>query len=282
MHNLDMELLRTFVAVVELESFAAAAQSVLRSQAAVTQQMQRLETQTGRALFVREGRHKRLTPDGLKVLEYARRLLALNDEAWAAISGKAVKGEIRLGAPHDVTETILPNLLAHFSRNFPGLKIAIHVGRSPHLLDALKHGEIDMTVAALDAPGLRSMVLRTSPIVWMCAASYRHERTQPVPLIVADELSYFRRIAITALDGARIPWRVSYTSPTVVGVRAAVRAGLGVTARSVEMLGADLRVLSESDGLPRLPEVSFRLFLSGSSTNALARRLFDSLESHNL
>lgn len=282
MLNLDIELLRTFVAVVEHGSFAGAAQSVLRTQSAVTQQMQRLEAQLGKVLFNRVGRGKQLSADGVKVLEYARRLLAVNDEACAALSGSALSGEVRLGAPHDVTDTILPNLLSHFSAKFPELKISIHIGRSPHLLQALRQGEIDLTVAGSEAPELRYLTLRTSPIVWMCAASFHYDAAQPLPLIVADDSSYFRRVAIESLERMGIPWRITYTSPTVVGVRAAVRAGLGVTARTVEMLGNDLRVLGDAAALPRLPDVSFRLYLSSHSTNGLARRLFDSLENRSL
>jgi DNA-binding transcriptional LysR family regulator len=282
MRNLDIELLRTFVAVVERESFAAAAQSVMRTQSAVTQQMQRLEASVGKRLFKRVGRGKQLTPDGLKLLDYARRLLAVNDEACIALSGASVTGEIRLGAPHDIADSILPNLLAHCSNAFPDLRIAIHMGRSPHLLQALRQGDIDMTVAALEAPELRRRTLRTSPIVWMCASGYRHDPTRPLPLIVAAESSFFRRVAIDHLEHAGIPWRITYSSPTVVGVRAAVRAGLGVTARSVEMLGTDLRVLGDDAALPRLPDVSFRLYLSSTTTNPLAGRLFDSLENCSL
>lgn len=282
MPSLDIDQLRTFVAVAERESFAAAAAEVLRTQSAVTQQMHRLEAQLGKRLFQRVGRYKQLTSDGLLLLDYARRLLMLNDETWGAMTSTQVSGELRLGAPHDVTDSILPNLLAHFSRAFPGLRIAIHTGRSPHLLQALRQGEIDMTVAGLDAPQLRQITLRTSPIVWMCAARYRHDPTQPLPLIVAAESSQFRRIAVDHLDRAGIPWRITYTSPTVVGVRAAVRAGLGVTARSVEMLGNDLRVMGDAEALPRLPDVSFRLYLSPVSTNSAAQRVFDSLGELNL
>jgi DNA-binding transcriptional LysR family regulator len=278
MRNLDMELLRTFVAVVERESFAAAAQSVTRSQSAVTQQMQRLESHTGKRLFERIGRGKRLTAEGRQLLDYARRLLAINDEACMAIDGRSVTGEVRLGAPHDIADTILPNLLAHCSTLYPELKIAIHMGRSPHLVQSLRQGDIDMTVAACEAPELRALTLRTSPIVWMCAPNYRHDPARPLPLIVAAESSLFRRLAIEHLDHAGVPWRITYTSPTVVGVRAAVRAGLGVTARSVEMLGNDLRVLGDDAALPRLPDVSFNLYLSSLGAKPLAQRLFDSLQ----
>jgi DNA-binding transcriptional LysR family regulator len=281
MQNLDIELLRTFVAIIEGGSFAAGAEAVSRTQSAVTQQIQRLEAQLAKTLFSRVGRGKQLTGDGLKVLDYARRLLALNDEACIALGGTALSGEVRLGAPHDITDSLLPNLLAHFSANFPELKISIHIGRSPQLLQALRQGEIDMTVAGIEAPGLRFITLRTSPIVWMCAGSFHYDPSQPLPLIVAEEGSYFRRIATEALDRGAIAWRVTYTSPTLVGVRAAVRAGLGVTARSVEMLGNDLRVLGDDMALPRLPDVSFKLYLGSIGNNALARRLFESLENRS-
>jgi DNA-binding transcriptional LysR family regulator len=277
MHNLDLELLRTFVAAVERESFAAAAESVHRTQSAVTQQMQRLEAQFGKPLFRKLGRTKRLTEEGLKLLEYARRLLALNDEACAALAGTALTGEVRLGAPADVADSILPNLLAGFSKAFPNLRMAIHVGRSPFLMQALKRGEIDLTISTRDDPELRRITLRTSPTVWICAADYRYDRGQPLALIVADEPSLFRRIALEHLERAKLPCRISYVSPTLPGIRAAVRAGLGVTARSIEMLGADFRVLGEADGLPRLPDVSYHLYLGRTSPNPRARRLFESL-----
>jgi DNA-binding transcriptional LysR family regulator len=274
--NLDMELLRTFVAIVERESFASAAEAVHRTQSAVTQQMQRLETQIDRTLFRKHGREKRLTEDGLKLLEYSRRMLALNDEACSAITGSTVTGEVRIGAPVDVADTILPNLLQRFSKTFPSLRMVIDVGRSPFLMQAMKRGEIDMTISPRDQPEFRRVTLRTSPTVWICAADYRFERDQPLDLIIADEPSLFRRLALEHLERSGIAWRVTYVAPTLPGIRAAVRAGLGVTARSIEMMGPDFRVLGETDGLPRLPDVQYHLYL-GSAPNAAARRLFDSL-----
>ena len=100
-------------------------------------------------------------------------------------------------------------------------------------------------------------------------------------LILADEPSLFRKIALDALARAGLSWRLAYVSPTLPGIRAAVRAGLGVTCRSVEMIGPEFRVLGEADGLPRLPDVSFHLYL-GAAPNPQARRLFDSLVRTNL
>ena len=274
--NLDMELLRTFVAIVERESFAAAAESVHRTQSAVTHQMQRLEAQVDKTLFRRLGREKRLTEDGLKLLEYSRRMLSLNDEACSAIAGSTVTGEVRLGAPVDVADSMLHNLLQRFSTMFPSLRMRIDVGRSPFLMQAMKHGEIDMTISPREHPEYRRVTLRTSPTVWICSADYRYDSSGPLNLIVADEPSLFRRIALEHLERAGIAWRIRYVAPSLPGIRAAVRAGLGVTARSVEVMGPEFRVLGETDGLPRLPDVTYNLYL-GSAPNQPARQLFDSL-----
>lgn len=279
MRNIDNDLLRTFVAIAEHHSMLAAATEVRRSQAAVTQQMQRLAEQLGRPLFERSGRGVQLTPDGQKLLVYARRMLSLHDEMVSALSGLSPTGQIRLGAPHDVTESILPVLLTQLAQRYPHLQIAIHTGRSPDLLKDLRKGELDLAIAiAIDETDLRSVVLRTSPIVWLAASTFRHEPREPLPLIVAEDWTYFRRVAIQALDRAEIPWRIHYTAPNVVGIRAAVRAGLGVMARSIEMLGPDLRVLGNAERLPQLPDVSFRLYLGPRSVNPLARQIFDSIE----
>ena len=279
MRNIDTDLLRTFVAIVERHSMQAAASEVRRSQAAVTQQMQRLAEQLGRPLFVRAGRGVQLTPEGQKLLVYARRMLALHDEMLYALSGPSPSGQIRLGAPHDVTDSILPDLLTQLARRYPHLQIAIQTGRSPDLLKDLRKGELDLTIAAaIHELDLRSVVLRTSPIVWLAASTFRHEPREPLPLIVAEDWTYFRRVAIQALDRAEVPWRIHYTAPNVVGIRAAVRAGLGVMARSIEMLGPDLRVLGNAEKLPQLPDVSFRLYLGPRNVNSLARQIFDSIE----
>lgn len=279
MRNIDNDLLRTFVAIAERHSMLAAATEVNRSQAAVTQQMQRLAERLGRPLFVRSGRGVQLTPDGQKLLVYARRMLTLHDEMLSALSGLSPTGQIRLGAPHDVTESILPDLLTRLAQRYPNLQIAIHTGRSPDLLKDLRKGELDLAIAiAIDESDLRSVVLRTSPIVWLAASTFRHEPREPLPLIVAEDWTYFRRVAIQALDRAEIAWRIHYTAPNVVGIRAAVRAGLGVMARSIEMLGPDLRVLGNAERLPQLPDVSFRLYLGPRNVNPLARQIFDSIE----
>jgi DNA-binding transcriptional LysR family regulator len=146
----------------------------------------------------------------------------------------------------------------------------------------MKRGEIDMTLSTRDDPEHRRITLRTSPVVWACSASFRYDRNLPVPLIVPDEPSLYRNIALEALQAAAIEYRISHTSSTLVGVRAAVRAGLGITARAVEMLGPDFRTLGAAEGLPPLPDVSFHLYLSTRPSNPAIQHLFDLLVSRGV
>lgn len=278
MDTLDLDALRTLAAVQEKDGFAAAAVHLGKTQSAVTQQMQRLESQLGRAIFERRGRKKILTAHGLRLLEYSRHLLAVNDEALRNLQQGNLEGVLRIAAPHDVADNMLPPLLAQVARVSPLLQIDIHVGRSPFLMESLHRGEIDMTISNRHDPTLEGVVLRTSPTVWLCSSSYVHDRHKPLPLVLADGPSLFHRLAQEALDDAGIPWTPSYTSSSLIGIKAALRAGLGITARGVELVDSEFRVLGENDGLPRLPDVTYYLFVRKNVVRPLTRRVFEMLK----
>ncbi len=277
MKNLDLDLLRTFVSVVGCETFTVAAQRLHKTQSAITQQMQRLEHQIGAPLFMREGRVKRLTTHGMRLLKYARQLLIINDEAVRALSDDNLAGSLSIGAPMDVADTILPVVLTSIARWSANLKLEIHVGRSPFLMEALKRDEIDLTISTRNDPELDGVILRYSPTVWLCSADYVHDRSQPVPLILADERSIFRKIALTALEEAKVPWRINYLAPSLVGIKAALRGGLGITARSIELLGPDMRVLGIADGLPALPDAKYSLWKKRNPIKPQAELVYELL-----
>jgi DNA-binding transcriptional LysR family regulator len=282
MRPLDLDVLRTFVAIVDQQSFALAAEQVHRTQSAVTQQMARLEEQLGVALFEKVGRSKRLTQHGVRLLEHARRLLAMNDEALQSLAASDLRGPLRIGSLHDATEFLLPPLLARFSQLYPNVQIEVHPERTIHLMQALKRGEVEIAILAMPEgevdPAHPSKRLRTSPLVWLAAADYAHDPSQPIPLVVPDEPSRYRASALAALDAHQIPWRIRHVSTSLAfgGLRAALRAGLGVTVRVIEMLSADLRVLGEAEGLPRLPNMCIDLYLRNKRVSEPARRLFES------
>ncbi|QHI97134.1 transcriptional regulator LrhA [Xylophilus rhododendri] len=282
MRTFDLELLRSLSAIVTHDSFAAAAMQLGRTQSAVTQQMQRLEEQIGHPLFEKRGRQKRLTEHGQRLLTYARHLLAINDEAMRNLQQGALEGMLRIGASLEVSGSILPPLLAEVARSSPMLQLDISIGRSPFLVESLRSGEIDMAISNRVEDDLDGVVLRTSPTVWLCSASYVHDPALPIPLIMTDAPSIFRRLGQEALDASGIPWTLRTSSSSLIGVRAAVQAGLGVTARGVEQLDAGLRVLGLSDGLPRLPDLVYRLYVRRNVVNPVTRQVFEHLKSRLL
>ncbi|MGK3161498.1 transcriptional regulator LrhA [Serratia marcescens] len=279
--NLDLDLLRTFVAVADLNTFAAAAVAVCRTQSAVSQQMQRLEQLVGKELFARHGRNKLLTEHGIQLLGYARKILRFNDEACTSLMYNNIKGVLTIGASDDTADTILSSLLNRVTAIYPKLSIDVRVKRSTTMVDLLEEGEIDLAVTTADPAGHPHIVLRTSPTLWYCAADYHYQAGEPIPLVVMDEPSPFRALAIKQLDEAGIPWRIAYVASTLSAVRAACKAGLGVTARPIEMMSPDLRVLGAVEGLPPLPDTQYALCKNTQCSNELAMAIFSAMQGGN-
>lgn len=275
--NLDLDLLRTFVAVADLNTFAAAAAAVCRTQSAVSQQMQRLEQLVGKELFARHGRNKLLTEHGIQLLGYARKILRFNDEACMSLMFSNLQGVLTLGASDESADTILPFLLNRISSVYPKLALDVSVKRNAFMVEMLKENEVDLVVTTHRPGQFDSLTLRTSPTHWYCAAEYVLQKGEPIPLVLLDDPSPFRDMVLAALNEAGIPWRLAYVASTLPAVRAAVKAGLGVTARPVEMMSPDLRVLGQSEGLPSLPDTEYLLCHNAASNNELAKVVFEAI-----
>ncbi|EKK5417180.1 MULTISPECIES: transcriptional regulator LrhA [Enterobacter cloacae complex] len=279
--NLDLDLLRTFVAVADLNTFAAAAAAVCRTQSAVSQQMQRLEQLVGKELFARHGRNKLLTEHGIQLLGYARKILRFNDEACMSLMFSNLQGVLTLGASDESADTILPFLLNRISSVYPKLALDVSVKRNAFMVEMLKENEVDLVVTTHRPGQYDCLTLRTSPTHWYCAAEYVLQKGEPIPLVLLDDPSPFRDMVLTALNEASIPWRLAYVASTLPAVRAAVKAGLGVTARPVEMMSPDLRVLGQSEGLPSLPDTEYLLCHNSASNNELAKVVFEAMENYH-
>lgn len=279
--NLDLDLLRTFVAVADLNTFAAAAAAVCRTQSAVSQQMQRLEQLVGKELFARHGRNKLLTEHGIQLLGYARKILRFNDEACMSLMFSNLQGVLTLGASDESADTILPFLLNRISSVYPKLALDVSVKRNAFMVEMLKENEVDLVVTTHRPGQFDSLTLRTSPTHWYCAAEYVLQKGEPIPLVLLDDPSPFRDMVLAALNEAGIPWRLAYVASTLPAVRAAVKAGLGVTARPVEMMSPDLRVLGQSEGLPSLPDTEYLLCHNAASNNELAKVVFVAMENYH-
>ena len=274
--NLDLNVLRTFVAGIEHGSFAQASARVGRSQSAISAQLQKLEDQVGRPLLRKQGRGLVLTEAGDTMLSYARRLLELNDEAMRAVQGLALAGPVRLGLPQDFAEQWLPQVLGRFTRQHPRVRVEVLVDRGSELLNRVEAGKLDLALTWGAPDGAHAEQLAALPICWIGPATGElpDRSDEPLPLIAFEPPCRFRAAGISALDGAGVSWRLAFSSPSLTGLWAAVTAGLGVTVRTRVGLPAGVRALKPGEGgLPPLPQIILSLHAGEAAPTPVAASL---------
>lgn len=270
--NLDITLLRTFVAVADHSNMTAAGKTLNLTQSAVSQHVSRLEELAGE-LFSRDRRVLRLTSTGHRLLLKARRLVALNDELWMEMSEQAIAGRVRLGAPYDLVGTWLTPILKAYAEQNPMVEVALVCLSSPELITAASNGEVDMALVEEPVGPSRGECLAVDRLVWVGAASGSAHLKNPVPISLVAETCAFRPAVIDALEERRIAWRTMFESGSIDATRATVRADLAVTAWLQSTVPADLVILPSDDRLPALPPFSINLHLSAGGQSQAATEL---------
>ncbi len=276
--NLDMDVVRTFVYGVDLGSFGRAAVRLSRSPSALSAQLRKLEAQVGTRLLRKSGRALVLTDAGEAFLVYARRLLALNDEAVAAVRGSELEGQVRLGVQEDFGESLLPHVLGAFARTHPKVRIQARITRNADLLAGVTQGDLDLALAWGDARTPHAETLASLPIRWFGPRTALQAPQRPLPLAVFESPCLFRTLATAGLDSAGVPWRVTFTSPSLAGLWAALAAGLGVTPRTALGVPAGVRPLDDAD-LPTLPRIALRLHRADATATPVVAHLMDMVKS---
>lgn len=271
--NLELELLRVFVAVVDGGGFTRAAERLHRTQSTVSQQIKRLEERLATPLLARDTRSVALTERGELLLGYARRLLALHDEALVALAETQLYGRVRLGSAQEVADGGLADLLAHFSRLHPDVALEVRVDANMRLREEVERGELELAVLfqELGQSGPGCEVIERMRRVWVAASGLRLAVNEPLPLVLPVGPCIFRNAVLAALDAVGRPWRIVLSTPSLAGIRAAVRAGLGVGVRTERWLEPDIRIL---DGeLPPLPDVELALLSAADTGEVVVERL---------
>ena len=273
--HFDLDVLRTFVAGVEFNSFAKAADRLGRSTSAVSAQLKKLEDQVGTPILRRQGRGMVLTDTGETMLAYARRLLELNDEAAAALHGAELEGWVRLGLQEDFGESLLADVLGRFARAHPKVRIEARIARNRELLERIDTGKLDLALA-WDASYNTPYQERIAelPMRWIGPADgvFNWQSGEPVPLVSLDAPCLMRTAATTALDRAGIPWRIAFTSASLAGTWAAVAAGLGIGMRTEAGLPRVVSVMTHT-ALPDLPTLGLFLHRATAEPSAAVARL---------
>jgi len=278
--DIQISHLKTLIAIHEEGGFSAGARRVGRTQSAVTHQMQNLERIVGTPLFTAKGRQRELTAAGRTLVRHGGEIISLCNYAVSASAKSRQTGIVRIGTPQEVAEEFLPNVLAQLSTQVPEINFVIHADRSPNLMEMLESGQLDLAISTRSSSNYESVLLTKMPVLWIAAPSWRRDPATPWPLVLTDEPSMFRRIALSALDIGGLTYVERATSPSLAGVRLAISAGLGITARTQSAFLAETQVLDEKIGLPSLPDISYYLHRSVQTTNPAIEETFALLVEH--
>lgn len=276
MQNIPTELLRAFIAVIDLKGFTRAGVHLGRSQPAISLQIKRLQDLVGAPLFGRENGGQTVTDTGRVVEAYARRILSLNDELVTKLTSREFTSTIRIGMAHEFAEYLLAKLLNRIGPRRRRLNLEVTRNSSSRLLASLREGSLDLVCAVAEAADSDDLSVHWSePLAWIGLPELFTEASRPLPLVVYPEGCYFRSEMMRALARIKRTYEIVYTGESLSSLTAAWRSGFGVTALPVRSLEDDdrRRFAGDSHGLPKLTDLASGIYVARSPLNPDAKML---------
>ena len=273
---LDLDLLRTFVTVIETGSLSAAAPRVGRSQSAVSMPMQRLDQAVGNQPLIRNPRSVRPNPAGESVLNSARRLPPLPDAAWATFPRPEETGSVRLGVPDDYAAFLLPPVLSRFAEEHPLVTVELVCEQSTSLVKAIDEDRVNLAIVTRGATQPLE-VIRRERLIWVASPTHVAWENDPLPIALFEPGCAARMNVLDALGDADRSYRCTYSSASLLGLIAVVQAGLAVAALAACSVPSTLRVIGENEGLPPLRDLEIGIMRSPVSSSPAIDRLNDFL-----
>lgn len=265
---IDIDLLRTFVTVVETQSFTRSADRLLRTQSAISMQIKRLEQSIGKEIFDRSTRRMKLTREGEILLNYARKILTLSKEAVDQISRPDSHGLIRLGTSDDYANLLLPEVFRAFARKYPNVRIDVVCDNADVTLNRLGDDLIDLALIASRDESPSGDVVRDEPLVWIIADDLTLPNRTMLPLAVFPEGCVCRIAMIDVLKRHGLDWRIAFSSDNIGAIHSAIRSGLAVSAVERGLIPPGTHELV-GDALPALGNIKILLRRNHRSTSPL-------------
>ena len=272
MRTFDLGALRSLATVADAGGVTRAAAQLNLTQSAVSMQLKRLEENLGQPLIDRSARTIALTAQGEQLLGYARRLLALNDEAWGRMTNQAFEGELTLGVPQDIIYPNIPRVLRQFGQEYPRVKVLLTSDLTVDLRHRFSRREIDVILTTEEEVGPGGELLDRQPLVWVGSKGGQAWRSRPVRF-GSTARCVFRRPAIEALEGAGIPWELAVDSVSCSAVEVRVIADLAIFVQLAGSIPSRCEEIRHGGALPDLPDYSINLYVCDGPRAELARRL---------
>ena len=270
---MNLELLRTFIAVADGNSFTAATKSRHMTQSTVSHQIRRLEESLGQPLLVRTTRSCRLTDDGVVLYQYAKKIVQLADELEARFKSKPLQGLVRFAAPEDYLSLPFSRILTRFSRIQPDVELQIEVGLTGNIRKHLHNGELDLAILTQIPPSGEGLPLYRESLVWLASKDFQMPANGVVPLALVPTPCLYRQTALSMLEKAGMQWQTVMSCHSHEAIKAAVESGLAVTVLTEKDLRPGMRVLTKQDGFPDLGESEISLHQAPSLNNEAALQL---------
>ncbi len=267
MENLDSDLLRTFVAVTQAGSVTEGAARIHRSQSATSIQIKRLESVLGQPVFERHGRGVVLTETGRRLLPIATDVTTRLDATLATLTKGPVTGKIRLGIPDDHGRERLARIIADFSKERPGIDLDIICALSSGFPDMLQRGDLDLAIYEVEAQSAGEELLIEDPTCWISSGERDFLDAETLPVALFDDACWWRDAAIASLEARGRPYRVVYSSQSVLGVLAAVQAGIAVGLLGRSSLRPGLVVMGNESALGPTPTSKLVVASTASKDN---------------
>jgi DNA-binding transcriptional LysR family regulator len=275
--DIDIALLRAFIAVSETGGMTSAGRVLNLTQAAVSQQIKRLEELMQAELIDRSEKQLRLTSAGERLIAPAQRLIALNDDVFATMVRPEFDGEVKLGVPHDLVSTYIPPVLRAFRQAHPRVRVSLFSSTTPKLLDLKQRGELDLTLTTEAMPAAAADLLLTDSLVWVGARGGAAWRRTPLPVAMGDETCAFRAHALEALRNANRTWHLMFQVGDTAPMQAMLEADMAVAPMLATVVPQNLEILKASDTLPALPVFYINLRTRRAGQNVLADTLAEQI-----
>jgi DNA-binding transcriptional LysR family regulator len=272
-HNIDVGLLRAFLAVVDTGGMTSSARVLNLTQAAVSLQIKRLEEHFGCQLFERDRKGIKLTPSGQRLVVQARRMVRNNDEVWSAMNEAEFEGEIRLGMPSDFVRCFGVPILKLFDQVWPRVRVSLVCDTSLRLLEKLDAAEIDLTFAVEKKCGHNGETLLSDPLVWVGAKGGQAFERDPLPISTDEETCALRPYALKALADAGRAWRWVCEDKNFDPILATLEADIAVAPLLACTVPPGFEILGERHGLPPLLNFWINLYVPHAGPTPLAAEL---------
>lgn len=280
MKRLDFNQLATFVSIVDAGSLSRAAASLHKTQAAVSIQLKKLEESVGKQLLQRAHGQFQITREGEVLLAYAKKLLSLADEAYAAVNDEAICGVVRFGIPDGYARAFMQRILKDFTGRFPNIRLQIKNDTSANLLAGLHDGQLDLVVATRSDADAGGDVLTTQPIVWVAAQQFDWSQVEALPLALYQPGCQYRKRILQALNQQGVDSYIAFECQGVTGFDIAISNGLAISAVAEPLVLDEWCVLDQPQQLPGLGNIEIMLHCSPASDSDAIQCFKTSLQQH--